>query len=160
MSVILESIPQPANRVHEYWGDRPMGEVRVIVKFTNVADAAAAMHGLIAPENVRTYEANAMVDTGSATTVIPQEVFDRLGVDPLGTRRVEFADGRSEDVIVTFPLIIELKGRKTSDECAVLGNEVLIGQTVLEKTDFLVDCSHGKLVPNPAHPDQAILKIK
>jgi hypothetical protein len=37
---------------------------------------------------------------------------------------------------------------------------VLIGQTVLEKTDLLVDCLHGKLVPNPAHPDQPILKIK
>lgn len=160
MSVVLASIPQPPNKVQEYWGDRPMGEVRVKVKFTNVADAAAAAHGMIAADEIRIYEADAMVDTGSATTVIPQAVCDSLGVDLLGMRRVEFAAGRSEDVAVTFPLIMELMGRKTSDECVVLGNEVLIGQTVLEKTDLLVDCSHGKLVANPAHPDQPILKVK
>ena len=160
MTSILESIPQPANRVESYLEGRPMGEVRAKIKFTNVADAAAAAHGMIAPDEVRTYEADAMVDTGSATTVIPRHVYDSLGVDPMGTRRVEFADGRSEDVLVTFPLIVEIMGRKTSDECSVLGNEVLIGQTILEKTDLLVDCLHGKLVPNPAHPDQVILKVK
>ncbi len=160
MSVILESIPQPANRVQDYMKGQPVGEVRVKVKFTNVADAAAAAHGLIGAGEVRVYEADAMVDTGSATTVIPQAVYDQLGVDPLGTRRVVFADGRSEDVIVTFPLIVELMGRKTSDECVVLGNEVLVGQTILEKTDLFVDCFRGRLVPNPAHPDQPILKVK
>jgi len=40
----------------------------------------------------------------------------------------------------------------------VLGDEVLIGQTVLEKMDLLVDCARQKLVP--AHPGGPINKLK
>jgi hypothetical protein len=36
----------------------------------------------------------------------------------------------------------------------------LIGQTVLEKLDLLADCARQRLVPNPAHPDQPVTKVK
>ena len=42
----------------------------------------------------------------------------------------------------------------------VLGDEILIGQTVLEKTDLLVDCTRQQLVPNPAHPNQPVMKVR
>ncbi len=42
----------------------------------------------------------------------------------------------------------------------MLGDEVLIGQTVLEKLDLFVDGQRQRLVPNPAHPDQPITKVK
>jgi len=42
----------------------------------------------------------------------------------------------------------------------VLGDEVIIGQTVLEVIDMFVDCVNQKLIPNPAHPDQPVVKIK
>jgi hypothetical protein len=38
--------------------------------------------------------------------------------------------------------------------------EVLIGQTVLEKLDLLADSANRRLVPNPAHPDQPVSKVK
>ena len=41
-----------------------------------------------------------------------------------------------------------------------MGNEVIIGQTVLEKLDVLADCVNQRLVPNPAHPDQPGAKVK
>jgi len=31
---------------------------------------------------------------------------------------------------------------------------------VLEKLDLFVDCQRRRLVPNPAHPDQAVTKVK
>ena len=40
------------------------------------------------------------------------------------------------------------------------GDEVLIGQTVLEKLDLHADCANGRLLPNPAHPDQPMTKVK
>jgi hypothetical protein len=61
---------------------------------------------------------------------------------------------------VTEPLIVELEGRDTLDEALVLGDEVLIGQTVLEKLDLHVDCQQRRLIPNPAHPDQPVTKVK
>jgi len=72
----------------------------------------------------------------------------------------QYADGRTEAVSVTEPLVVELEGRDTLEEALVLGDEVLIGQTVLEKLDLLVDGQGRRLVPNPAHPDQPITKLK
>lgn len=69
-------------------------------------------------------------------------------------------DGRSVDVGLTEAILIEVAGRETIDEAFVLGNEVLIGQTVLEKLDLLADCANQRLVPNPDHPDQPVTKIK
>jgi hypothetical protein len=60
----------------------------------------------------------------------------------------------------TSPVIIESLGRDTLEEALVLGDEVLIGQTVLEKLDLLADCANNRLLPNPAHPDQPVSKIK
>jgi hypothetical protein len=50
--------------------------------------------------------------------------------------------------------------RRTSDDALVLGDEVLIGQTLLEKMDLLVDCPNQRIIPNPAHPDVAVNKLK
>jgi hypothetical protein len=61
---------------------------------------------------------------------------------------------------VTEALVVELQGRDTLEEALVLGDEVLIGQTVLEKLDLFVDCQGRRLVPNPSHPDQPITKVK
>ena len=72
----------------------------------------------------------------------------------------ESAEGCKEAVGVTEPLVVELEGRDTLEEALVLGDEVLIGQTVLEKLDLFVDCQLHRLVPNPAHPDQPVTKVK
>ena len=42
----------------------------------------------------------------------------------------------------------------------VLGDEALIGQTALEKLDLFVDWVNRRLVPNPAHPDRPVSKVK
>ncbi len=42
----------------------------------------------------------------------------------------------------------------------VLGHEVVIGHTALEKLDLCVDGVTRRLIPNPAHPDQPVSKVK
>jgi hypothetical protein len=37
--------------------------------------------------------------------------------------------------------------------------EVILGHTILEKTDLYVDCRGHRLLPNPAHPDQTVITI-
>jgi clan AA aspartic protease len=160
MTVTITSIPQRPQRVKEYWGDRPMGEVRVKARLTNVVDAALARQGQLPSERVRTYEADAVVDTGAIRSVLPQHVAETLGLGFTGERVAEYADGRTETVPLTDAVRVELLGRDTVEECLVLGDEVLIGQTVLEKTDLLVDCANARLVPNPEHPDQPVSKIR
>ena len=140
-------------------GER-MGEVRVKARLTNAVDEALVRRGMLRPEQIRTYEADALVDTGAVRTVLPAHVVARLGLGQRGQRVAEYADGRKEAVGVTEPLVVELEGRDTLDEALVLGDEVLIGQTVLEKLDLFVDCERRRLVPNPAHPDQPVTKVK
>ena len=137
-----------------------MGEVRVRVRITNSADAQAAQAGRLAPEQVRTVEADALVDSGAVRSCVPAPLVERLGLLPFESSLVEYADGRKEPVGLVDGLRFELMNRRSGDEALVLGDEVLIGQTLLEKMDLMVDCRERRLVPNPAHPDVAVSKVK
>jgi clan AA aspartic protease len=137
-----------------------MGEVRVSVKLTNAGDLVLARRNLMKPDQVRSIEADALIDTGAVTCVVPSLVVERLGLARPFKSVAEYADGRREEVDLTEPVLIELMGRHTTEEALVLGDEVIIGQTFLEKTDLHVDCREKKLLPNPAHPDQPVLKVK
>lgn len=137
-----------------------MGEIRVKVKITNAVDEERARTGQMPRDQVRTYEADALVDTGAVRSVIPAQVLQQVGATIRGQRVAEYADGRTDTVGVTGALIFDIAGRDTLEEALVLGDEVLIGQTVFEKLDLLADCANRRLVPNPAHPDQPVSKVK
>jgi clan AA aspartic protease len=137
-----------------------MGEIRVQVRLVNLQDETRLRHGELRKDEVRSYQANAMVDTGAVRSVIPAHVMEQLGVGTRGTRVAEYADGRKDTVGITEGIIFDVMGRDTIEEALVLGDEVLIGQTVLEKLDLLADCANRRLVPNPAHPDQPVSKVK
>ena len=104
-------------------------------------------------------ETRALVDTGSAWSVLPPDVAGRLGVGTRTRRAATYADGRSERVAVAEPVLFELLGRDIVEDVLVLGNLVLIGQTVLQKLDLLVDCRGERVIPNPAHPDGPVARI-
>lgn len=137
-----------------------MGEVRVKAKITNSLDEMLARRGQLPSDQVRVFEANALVDRGAVRLVLPSFVVEQLGLGRLYKQVAEYADGRLEEVDVTEPVSIEIMGRRTTDEALVLGNEVLIGQTVLEKIDLCVDTRDRRVFPNPAHPDQPVSKVK
>ena len=135
-----------------------VGEVRTKVRLTNGSDQLLAETGKLDPAKVRSCEVEAMVDTGAVRSVIPEAVARALGVPAGRLKTVAYADGRMESVPLAGPLVFDIGGRDTSDDAYVLGDEVLIGQTVLEKMDWLVDCTRQRLVP--AHPDGPINKLK
>jgi clan AA aspartic protease len=138
---------------------RSMGEVRVKAKLTNAVDEGLVRRGMLEPAQVRTCETEALVDTGAVRTVLPARVAARLGLGVRGQQVAEYADGRKEVVSVTEPLVVQLEGRDTLEDALVLGDDVLIGQTVLEKLDLFVDCRARRLVPNPAHPDEPVARV-
>ena len=136
-----------------------MGEVRTKVKLTNAADLALVRRNLLRSEEVRSYETSAWVDTGAVALVVPSFVAERLGLARPFKQVARYADGRNEEVEVTEPVLVEIMGRQTHEEGLVLGDEVIIGQTTLEKTDLHVNCKNQTLYPNPAHPDQPVLRV-
>ena len=137
-----------------------MGEVRTAVTLSNATDQVLVRRGKLAPEDVHTYTADALVDTGAVRTVLPPHVVQQLDLAIRGRRVVELAGGRKESVGLTEPVEIDIDGRNTIEDALVLGDEVIIGQTVLETLDLLVDCATKRLFANPAHPDQPVVKIK
>ena len=136
-----------------------MGEVRVQVKLTNAVDEELVNRGLLNPNLLRVYEAQALVDSGATRTVLPSSVVQHLGLRIRDQEIAKYTDGRQEAVGLTGPVIIDLFGRETIEAAMVTGDEVLIGQTVLETLDLLVDCKNQRLIPNPANPDQPVLRI-
>ena len=147
-----------ANDSHE--GNTPLGEVRVKVKLTNAGDEVMVRRGLLTADKIRSYEADALVDTGAVRSVLPIHVVQLLGLAIVDKARATYANDAAEDVDVTEMVGITLLGRRTTEETLVLGSEVLIGQTVLESLDLQVDCTNHRVIPNPAHPDQPVIKIK
>src|SRR3989337_2865904 len=103
-----------------------MGEIRVKVILINSFDDALVSLGKITPDQVRRVEAEGIVDTGA-----------------------KYADGRRETVGVTGPILFEILGRNSAEDALVLGDEILIGQTLLERLDLLADCRNQKVIPNP-----------
>ncbi|NJM77166.1 MAG: clan AA aspartic protease [Acaryochloridaceae cyanobacterium RU_4_10] len=136
-----------------------MGAVCVTVKLTNAIDEALVHRGMLNPNLLRACEIEALVDTGAVRTVLPQAIAEELGLRIRGQQIAQFANGTEEPVGLTEPVIIEIDGRETTEATLVTGHTVLIGQTVLETLDLLVDCKNQRLIPNPEHPDHAILRI-
>jgi clan AA aspartic protease len=137
-----------------------MGEVRIQVRLTNAADESLARRGQLEPDQIRSVTVEALVDTGAVRCVIPDAVRKQLGLQSTFRRNALYADGRSEEVDVTEPVRLDLEGRPTYEDCLVLGDTVLIGQTALESTDLFVDCVNGRLVPNPAHPNAIVTPVR
>jgi clan AA aspartic protease len=137
-----------------------LGEVRAKVKLTNSADMAMLRRNLIQSTQLHSVEADALVDTGAVSLVLPSFVVERLGLARPFKQIAEYADGRRDEVDVTEPVLVELMDRHTNEEALVLGDEVIIGQTILEKLDLHVDCRERRLLPDPSHPDQPVLKVK
>jgi len=141
-------------------GKAPMGEVRVKVKLTNAGDEILVRRGLLSADKIRSYEAEALVDTGAVRSVLPAYVVQLLGLAIVRKERATYANDATEEVDVSEVVGINLMSRRTTEEMLVLGSDVLIGQTVLESLDLHVDCMNQRVTGNPDHPDQPIIKIK
>ena len=137
-----------------------MGEVKAAVKLTNAVDLGMLRRGLIQPAEVRSVTVNAVVDTGAVRSCIPVDVMQQLGLRAVRRINAQMANGEVESVEMTEGVDMEILDRLVTEALLVLGGEVLIGQTALEATDLLVDCNRQCVIPNPDHPNSAIIRIR
>ena len=136
-----------------------MGQVKIEITLRNARDVVMARLGHLPPEQVHTYTTQGLIDTGATRSVLPPFVAERLGLIRLSRTEARFANVLLEEVDVTEPFLLEILGREASDDAMVLGEDVLLGVTILEKLDLLVDCTRQRLIPNPAHPDQPVFRV-
>jgi clan AA aspartic protease len=159
VTVRLNVLTLRLNMVNLNASNDSMGAVRIKVKLTNAIDEALVSRGMLNPDMLRVCETEALVDTGAVRTVLPMSIVQQLGLRIRGQQVAEYANGMEESIGVTEPVILELEGRETTEATLVTGNTVLIGQTVLETLDLLVDCKNQRLVPNPEHPNYSVMRI-
>ena len=136
-----------------------MGEVRVKTKLRNAGEEFLARRGRLPKGEVHEYQADALVDTASVSLILPSFVVQRLDLQLVGKKNAELANA-VVTVDVTEPVDVHIDGRTVTLEALMTGNEVLVGQMVLEAIDMQVDCTNQRLIANPAHPDQPVLKLK
>lgn len=138
-----------------------MGKTVTRIRLSNSTDYNLRDAGVLAPEQVRTLELDALVDTGATTLAIPQDAADALGLVEKRKRRVRLADGNVVEFPVVLGLVVEILGRDTVCEAVVLpaGTTPLLGQIPLEALDLIVDPSSREVRVNPASPDAPLLDL-
>ncbi len=139
-----------------------MGEVRTRVKLENEGDRTLFKAGNIGREAVRSQEIDAIVDTGAVLTLLPQDLVEFLGLEPIERTIVTLADERRVEMTKVGTLSLTILGRNMKMDCLAgpPGCEALIGQTVLEELDLIVDPARRTLRTRPESPDMPNLKMK
>ena len=137
-----------------------MGEINAEIVLENPGDRVLAEHGYAQDDDVRRSTIEAIVDTGAAMLVLPQNVVERLGLEQRRTVVVTYADERKEERPLAGPVTVRIGNRSMSTDCVVGPplSEPLIGQIVLEALDLIADCANRTLTPR--FPDYPLLKLK
>jgi predicted aspartyl protease len=139
-----------------------MGQITIAVTLRNAREVVMARLGHLSPEHVHTYETAALIDTGTMRSVLPPAVADALGLVRLYRTAAQMADGHWGEVDVTEAVELTLVAgisRVTQVPMLVMGERVLLGATVLEDLDLLVDCARQRLVPNVGTWDQPVFRV-
>jgi clan AA aspartic protease len=131
------------------------------IKLTNSYDEDRVKSGECRPEQVRTIEIEALVDTGATMLVLPADVVACLGMKEQGRRKVAYANGQEEEVPWIGGVRLKLLGREMVASALVVpaGTTALIGQIPLAELDLVVDPKSRELRVNPASPDMPRLDI-
>ena len=99
------------------------------------------------------------MDTGSTQSIIPPDLAKSPGLRIHRQATGILADGKRVSCGVSLGVRYEIGGRDTCQDAYIMGDSVVIGQTVLESTDLLVDYVNRKVIPNPAHPEGPALRL-
>ncbi|MBL7190119.1 aspartyl protease [bacterium] len=132
-----------------------MGHVRVKLKIVNRGDQYLADAGIISPEKVRYIETEGLVDSCATNLCLPISIIEKLGLKKAGEQEIRTANGivlrrLYQDAWITIfdrfctQLVVELP-----DDCPPL-----IGVTILESLDLVINPIKETLEYNPEHGDK------
>jgi hypothetical protein len=77
----------------------------------------------------------------------------------LGRTAAQMANGQTEEVDISEVFTVEIMGRRMHEDAMIMGTHVLLGVTVLEKLDLVVDTLRGRLIPNAGTIDQPVFRV-
>jgi predicted aspartyl protease len=128
-------------------------KVLVTAKIENLGDLYNVKQGMLPDDQVRRIEvADAVIDTGATTLLLPKRMINALGLEPLRTRHSRGLGG--EFILPVYGTVrLTIQGRDCPLDVGAIGDEypVLVGQIPLEALDWVVDTKGQRLIGNPDH---------
>ncbi len=138
----------------------PRGRFSVQSVVANNRDIMLVAPGTPIPEGVKHLVLSGVVDSGAARLVLPQRAVDESRLQGHGETTVRYADGRRAKRPAVSNVWLQLLGRDGVFSAVVEPDraDALIGATVLEELDLLVDCPAQTL--RPRKPDSVLTEIE
>jgi clan AA aspartic protease len=137
-----------------------MGLFHAEITLKNATDVINAQRGIIAEKEIRSITVQALVDTGSGTLGITEEIREKLGLSIQGQRGATLANGGRQVYRLTEPVEIHWKDRFSTCRALVIpgASDVLLGAIPLLDMDLIVHPADNELVG--AHGDEIIYSLK
>jgi clan AA aspartic protease len=138
-----------------------MGRTLEKVLIQNLFDIAFAEKGYIKPNEIRSIEIDAIVDTGAAYLCLPPKVIKELGLLFAKSTPVKTGNGRLE-LRIFDGARITIKERTIGMQ--VMENiddnvPALIGYLVLETMDWVVDPKSQEIIGNPINDGKWVVDM-
>jgi len=133
-----------------------VGRVVIKIKVENLVDVLLAERGELLPEQVRSVEMDALVDTGATLLCLPSKKIAELGLSLLETRTATTATGPADRRIFRGAQL-SIMGRT----CTTLeeGVPALVGYVPLENLDLQPDPKKRTLVPYRGSEDKIVMDL-
>lgn len=137
-----------------------MGLTYANIELVNNADAEDFRRKRIGEDEIRQITVHAMVDTGSIMLCINETIKDALGLDIIGKRRSQLANGLILELDVVGPVIVRFLDRDCVTRALLLPDdqEPLLGAIPMEEMDLYVNPGRNELLP--VHPEGPIMSLK
>lgn len=137
-----------------------MGLTYANIELVNNADAEDFRRKRIGEDEIRQITVHAMVDTGSIMLCINETIKDALGLDIIGKRRSQLANGLILELDVVGPVIVRYLDRDCVTRALLLPDdqEPLLGAIPMEEMDLYVNPGRNELLP--VHPEGPIMSLK
>jgi predicted aspartyl protease len=129
-----------------------MGKVVTRFKVQNWSDTERLALGET-DKSPRSFEGEAIVDTGAVHLYLKASVIAQLGLRPTRRWSSTTMSNRTESRRMFSPVDLEIMGRSATFEVVELpdGLPNVIGQIPLEAMDWVIDMRTHRLVGNPEH---------
>ena len=137
-----------------------MGLTYANIQLQNGGDAEDFRRGRIGEDEIRQIEVNALVDTGSVQLAINESLREALGLEIIGMRPSQLADGTRLTLPVVGSIVVKYLDRWSITTALVLPDdqEPLLGAIPLEEMDLYVHPRRNELLP--IHPDGPLMSLK
>ena len=138
-----------------------MGKTSEKVTVKNFGDSFLVEKGYINPEEIRSIEIEAIVDTGAAYLCLPPKVIEELGLPFAFSKPVRTGNGRLELRIFDGARItikdrtIQMQVMENIDDSV----PALIGYLVLETMDWVVDPKSQEIIGNPMNDGKWVIDM-